>query len=180
MNFIVSQILGIIALILMCIGYFVKNKSQFLIIQIIANVFYATSYLFLGVFSAGIITLISIIRCVLIYFNDKKDLKIDKFIIPFFIVAYIVVGVIFWKSPFDIIPIITASLFTISFCIKNLKVMRYILLFPNCILVVFGICTMAYSVALLDFVETIVLVVAIIKFHYQKEETKEGKSILRN
>ena len=71
MKFIVSQILGGIALILICISYFVKKKSHFLTLQIVADAFYASSYLLLDVFSAGVITLISIVRCVVIYFGEK-------------------------------------------------------------------------------------------------------------
>ncbi len=45
MNFVLSQIMGGIALILVAIGYFFKNKVKFLFIQIIANIFYALSHL---------------------------------------------------------------------------------------------------------------------------------------
>lgn len=172
MNFIISQILGGIALILVCIGYFVKKKSIFLVIQIIANVFYASSYVFLNVLTAGIITIISTIRCIFIYFSEKHNFKQSAYFIPIFIIGYIIVGTVFWQNIFDIIPIISGTIFTIAFFIKDLNLMRYILILPNLLLVIFGILTSAYTVALLDAIEVVVLFVAIIKFHYQNKKEK--------
>ena len=44
MEFVWAQVLGFIALILICIGYFLKEKSKFLIIQIVSNFFYAAAF----------------------------------------------------------------------------------------------------------------------------------------
>jgi len=172
MNFIIAQILGGIALILVCIGYFVKKKSIFITIQIIANIFYASSYIFLNVLSAGIITIISTLRCIFIYFSEKYNFKYSFYFIPVFIIGYIATGIIFWQNIFDIIPIISGSFFTIGFFLKDLQLMRYILIIPNALLVAFGLLTSAYTVALLDAIEMCVLIIAIIKFHFKNKKEK--------
>ena len=166
MEFILSQICGGIALILVCIGYFVKKKTKFLIFQIIANLFYAASFILLDTFSAGVITIVSTFRCILFYFFDKKNIPYKKTIysIPAFAIIYITLGILFWKNWLDIIPIISATLFTIAFYVKNIKLVRYLSLPPNIILIVFSFVRLAYLNSVLDLVESIILIIAIIKF----------------
>ena len=75
MNFIFAQIFGLIALILVSVSYFYKNKSYFIIFQTISNFFYASAFLFLKAYVAAIITLISIVRCLYIYMAEKNRLN---------------------------------------------------------------------------------------------------------
>ena len=73
--FILAQILGLFALIVACIGYFLKDKKKFLITQIIVFFFYALSFLTLKAYVAGVTTLIGIIRCAYIYWCEHKNFK---------------------------------------------------------------------------------------------------------
>lgn len=172
MSFIFAQILGIIALIILSIGYFLKNRSRFLFVQIIANLFYALAFLVLKAYVAGIITLVSLIRCLYLYIADKKNFKHTLLFLPIFICLYILITGIFWKNNYDIIPLITAVIFTFAFSIKNLQLSKYILIVPNLMLVVYNILTTTYASALLDFVEVAVIVVAIVKYHLNNNNCK--------
>lgn len=176
MEYILSQVFGFVALILVCIGYFVRSKASFLVFQIVADIFYATSYMLLGVFSAGAITIISTIRCVFLYFYEIKGLNYKNafYTMFLFIGGYIACGIVFWKSWLDLIPIITGTLFTIAYYVRNLQLVRFLCLAPNVMLMIFGILTTNYSTAILDFLEFSVLVCAIIKFYL--EEKKEVKN----
>lgn len=172
MEFIFAQILGAIALVVICVGYFVKQKPLFLILQIVGNIFYGGAFLILNSVSAGIITLISTIRCIYIFVAEKYNFKYTLYFLFIFIAAYICVGILFWQHWFDFIPIITATLFTIGYYVKNLNLMRYILLVPNAMLVFYCIMCKTYTSALLDFIEFSVIIVAIIKFKKEKNKTK--------
>lgn len=177
MNFIISQILGGIALILVCIGYFLKNKSGFLIMQMISNVFYASSFILQNALVAGIVTLISIVRCVFIYLSEKNDIKESIFFIPVFIFLYLFVGLDLWGSWLDIIPMCTSTIFTLAFYIKNLQVMRCVVLLPNAMLVGYGILCKTYTNAILNFIEMSIIVVSIIYFEYIKR--KDGVNVIK-
>ena len=170
MDFIISQILGFIALIIICIGYFVKKKSIFLIIQIAGNLFYAGSFLCLKVWTGGIITLISILRCIYFFICEKYNFKYTLHFIPIFFVAYITACILTWQSWLDIIPLCTSIMFTIALYIKNLGLMRYVLLVPNRLLCVYCILNQTYTSAILDFIEVIVIVIAICKFHFSNKK----------
>lgn len=169
MEFVLAQIFGIVALVLICIGYFLKKKSNFLIIQVVANLFYAASFLMLDAKAAGIITLISLVRCIYIYFAEKYNFKYIYHFLSVFFVFYVLATIFFWSTPFDFVPLITSTLFTIGFALKNMQQMKYVLIIPNVMLVVYNILTKTYTNALLDLLETVVLVVAIIK------DAKENK-----
>ena len=72
-------------------------------------------------------------------------------------------------------PLIASILFTIGYTIKNLQTMRYFLIIPNAVLVIYNILTTTYTSALLDFIEIIVIVVAIVKFYMDSKRIKNDR-----
>ena len=174
MEVILAQILGGIALVLVSIGYFLKSKAKFLLVQIVANLFYAGAFFVLNAYVGAILTTISTLRCVYIYYAEKLQWKHTFQFILVFILCYVLVTIIFWQTPFDFMPLLTSTMFTIAFTIKDLQVMRYILIVPNVILVFYNILVGTYASALLDLLEVIVIVIAIIKF--SKAKIKEKKT----
>ena len=175
LEFILAQILGGIALILVCIGYFLKTKSAFMIIQTIANFFYASAFFVVGAYVGAGLVMISLFRCIYLYVAEKKSFKYTLHFLPIFIALYIVTTIIFWNNPFDFMPLITSTLFTIGFTIKNLQTMRYVLIIPNALLVIYNILTTTYTSALLDFIEIIVIIVAIVKFYRDNKRIKNDR-----
>lgn len=174
MEFILAQILGGIALILVSIGYFFKDKNKFMIMQVAANFFYACAFFVVGAFVGGGLVMISLVRCLYIFFAEKYNFKYLLQFLSIFIVAYIITTIIFWGTTFDILPLISSIIFTIGYTIKNLQTMRYVLILPNLILVLYNILTTTYASALLDFLEVIVIIVAIIKFIIEKNRHQKS------
>lgn len=168
MNFILAQILGICALITVCIGYFLKDKSKFLISQVIGNFFYSSAFLVVEAYVGGVIVLISLIRCIYLYYAEKYNFKYTKHFLSIFIVLFIILGIVFWDNPYDFIPMITGTIFTIGYSLKNLQLTRHILILPNVMLVIYNILCKTYTNAILDTIEVIVIITAIIKFNKTK------------
>jgi len=170
MEFVLAQVLGVIALIILSIGYFVKDRFKFLLIQVIANFFYASAFVVIGTYVAGVITFISLARCLYLFLAEKYSFKYTYYFLPVFIVGYILSTIFLWNSWLDIIPLITSITFTFAFTIKNLQLCRYILIIPNTLLIVYNILATTYASALLDLIEVIVIVVAIIKYYVDKKK----------
>ena len=168
MEFILAQVFGGIALLIICIGYFVKTKSTFLLTQVAGNFFYALAFLVVGAYVGFWLVMISLSRCIYIYFAEKYSFKYLIHFLSVFIVLYIVTTIIFWGTPFDLMPLVSSILFTIGYTIHNMQLMRYILIIPNTLLVIYNILTTTYTSSLLDFIEVVVIVVAIIKFYKDK------------
>lgn len=185
MNFIISQVMGGIALILVFISYFLNNKIHFLIFYIIGNIFYALSYIFINALVAGINSCFSIIRCIIIYIYDRQEKKIPWFYLPIFSFLYIAVGIVFFENYYDIIVMITPILFTLAMMMENMELLRYFMIIPNLMLVFYGILNGVYTSAVLDFIEVIVISISIVGFyvgimrkkHFDKEYEKSYKII---
>lgn len=175
MEFILAQILGGIALILVCVGYFFKKKSHFLIIQTVANFFYAGAFFVVGAYVGAGLVVVSIFRCVYLYIAEKHSFKYTVHFLPIFIVCYITITIIFWDSPWDFVPLITSTLFTVGFTIKNLQTMRCVLTIPNALLVLYNILKTTYTSALLDFIELIVIIVVIVRYNINKKRSKNDR-----
>lgn len=173
MNFILAQIFGGIALILVVISYFINNKKKFLLLQIIANLFYGLSFAVNSALVAGLNTFISILRVLVLYLYEKKHKEPPIYLILIFSVGYIIIGIIFFKNYYDIIVIITPILFTIAMWVKNMQLVRYLMLFPNAILVFYAILNQVYTTALLDFIEIITIIVALITYYINKKKERE-------
>lgn len=172
MMYTLSQVSGYIALALIAISFFCKNKNMFLIFQTIANIFYAIAYLFINVWVAGVITIFASVRCIVFYICENKEIEHRKITIPLFIAIDVIITILFWQGYSDILPLITGSLYTIIYTIKRPQLIRYLCIAPSVALCIYNLCFRLYSSALLDMFEIIVLVVSII--YYTKKNTQDS------
>ncbi|MBO7526356.1 MAG: YgjV family protein [Clostridia bacterium] len=172
LNFIFSQIFCSIALLFVCLGYFTKDKTKFFIFQIIANPFYGLSYIFLGSYVAGILSIISTLRCIYLFFCERYNFKYTVIFLFVFVFAYIAIDIVFWKNIYDIIPLLSSIMFTFGFYIKNIQIMRYFLCIPNALLIIYAILLNNYVSILLSIIELTVLIIAIIKYYLQNAKNQ--------
>lgn len=170
MNFIITQILGGISLLLVVISYFCKNKKAFLMLQMIANVFYGLSFIFSNGLVFGINNFISIIRIIVLCIYEKKNIKPPVYLIIPFVTSYLTVGIIFYQQPIDIIGIIAPMLFTLAMWVKNMQFVRILMLLPNVMLVFSAVFYSAYTTALLDTIEVVAIIVSFV-IYYRKRNT---------
>ncbi len=174
MEFILAQVFGGIALVIVCVSYFLKSKGSFLVSQIISDVFYSLAFFVVGEFVGGSIVCVSILRCIYIYFAENKNFKYMHHLLPIFIAAYVVLTAVFWENAFDLMPLFSSILFTIGYVMKNLQAMRCLLIVPNVVLVVYNILSTTYVSAALDFVEVVVIICAILKFYFEEKKQKKN------
>ena len=105
MFFILAQIFGFLAWLMILISYYRKNTNKILYVQILGIVFYLLNYVFLGAWTGIFVIAIELIRDYLYYKTDKDD-YIFMSTIPFYIILFI----LSFGDWTEIIPII-ASLF---------------------------------------------------------------------
>lgn len=171
-NFWLSQVLGIFALILVCLSYQFNNKAKFLAMQILANTFYSASFLALNVLVGGINTIISLFRVAILFFYERQDKPPPILLYIIFFLLYIFSGIICWQSPIDIISIISFEIFNIAMFIRSINLTRFLMILPNFMIAIYNILLMTYTNALLDFIEVFLLCVAIFRFKKEKELKK--------
>lgn len=180
-NFILTQILGGVALILVCFSYFVKNKKYFLLIQVFANIFYAGAFLFQNLFVAGFNTIVSIVRTAIFYLYFKSDKNNIPIYVPLiFTGIYILNFIVFYTSMLDITALFTSIVFTFALYIKNMQTTRCVSLLPNIVLCVYNFVNKCYSSSVLDLIESVVIIVSIIYYHIKSKKVTESTSITKN
>ena len=99
-RFIIVQLVGIIAWILLVACYYKKDVNEILSIHIIAGCLYAFHYYFLDAYSGVIICLFEVLRD---YGYYKTDL--DKYIYAGSIPVYVILGIINYKTFINLLPI---------------------------------------------------------------------------
>ena len=163
-GFILSQVLGLVALVLVGISYFKQKKHEFLIFQTIANIFYAFAFLAQSVYMGCVLAFIAIFRAFIFYLYEKHEKTIPLLLAILFVVLYFVLGIVLFEAWYDFMPPLCYILCTIAFYIKNIKVTRYVMLFPNLCMGLYNVFVATYASALLDFVEMVAITCAIIKY----------------
>lgn len=176
-GFWLSQAFGLIALILVCISYQFNNKAKFLAFQIIANTFYASSFLALNVLVGGTNTIISLLRVMVLFLFERKDKSPPVYMYIIFFFLYIGSGILCWQSPLDMIAIISFEIFNIAMFIRKIHLTRILMVFPNIMISTYNFLLMTYTNALLDLIEITVLVYAIVKFS-NKNQVKKCRYLL--
>lgn len=177
MDFILSQVFGGIALLLSGISYFVSSKRLFLFIQLVLNIFYALSFIIVGIYGAGFETILFTVLVFIVYYFEKMNEKVPILYLFVFSLLYIIVGIMFFKEYIEIIPICTSIIFTAVIWLKEMQTLRYFLLIPNALLVAYDIICSVYTTAILDFLDIVMLLSAIVTWHIKN---KRQKSALEN
>ena len=175
-----------VALALYSGSYFFNNKRGYLAFQLFGNVFLSLSYLLIGAYFTMVSALLGVVRGLVYYLYEKKDKKVPWYVIvglcASMIASYIIInGVILSSSsPWDILYLIASCMYAITFAIRNIRLMRYLVLIPHVSAVSYNLLSAApISSAISYGIELIVTLVAIVKFELQRRRAPSFTSDAR-
>lgn len=144
MNFVLVQIIGIIAWIFLVVSYYRKDTNQILVFQIIATILYCIHYWLLSAYSGLFICIFEVLRDYLYYRTE-----LDKYIFYGSIPIYIIYGVLGFKTIPDLLPIASSIIDAYSLTNKkNIIIIGAIISYT--IWVIYDICVMSISCAITD------------------------------
>ena len=138
-KYLLSQILVILATIVIAFSYITKSRKKILIIMIIYNLFYGIHYLLLNAFTGFFMTLVCIGRNVFFFYNNKKEKENG---IMFLIVLFSIIiglGIYSYQDFFSLISISASLLSTYSVWQKDVKKYRYIAVIVSIEFIIYGI-----------------------------------------
>ena len=175
-----SYIFSIIALILFSSSYFFNNKKKYLVLQLSGNVFLSVSYLLIGSYFAMVSLMIGIARGLICYSYEKRDRRVPVYLIVGLCVVtvstYIIINhvVLSQSSVWDVLYLFASCMYAITFAIRNIRVMRYVVLIPHSSAVLYNLLINApISSAISYGIELAVTVAAIIKYERKNTHDKE-------
>lgn len=171
MNYL-SQIVGIIAFIFFVSSIQLKNKKKLLLFQLLANLFYALQYILLNVFVAGGMNILSTIRCLILYFYDKKKKEPSKILLWVFIVIIITIGILTYSNYLSIIPIGITLLYTISTWQDDMQSIRILFVIAAIFWVIYNISVGAYTALIGNAFEITSGIISIIRYNKKNTITK--------
>ena len=177
MSEIITQIIGIVAyLILMC-SYQMSRKSQILLMQVFSSVAFAVHFYLLGGMSAVLCNIISIVVLIFIYYCEKKKYK-KKTLIIVIIPMLLAITFLTYESIYSILPIISSLLILVSFLLDDENKIRVIGVVGNTLWLIYGIIYKSYPAMLFEALIIVATIFAIIKNEKMNNMLKNKEVII--
>ena len=159
-------------MVLVVSAYFVKKKSYYLLLQLLCVSFLVVSYFFTVQFFAMIGLSIGICRTVTFFLYERRDKVAPIYwsflfsaftLISYFIINY---GILKAVQPLDVLCLLSLVMYAFIFRVRNLKIVRFTMLIPLTLSVLFNILIHAALFATLSYsFELCANVVSIFKYH---------------
>lgn len=153
-----GQILGFIYALFLILSNFGKNTKQILFLQTISFFFKTLHYYLLGGISGFLTSLISMIRNIIFY-----KIKESKIWVVFFIIIYIIIGIITLKSIYTLLPVFATIIYTLIINYNNPKYLRYGIFITSLTWLIYNIYIISYSGIIIQIIMLISNIIAIIK-----------------
>ena len=116
----IIQIIGFIAMILLCISSFIKQKDTMLMYQLIAYLILSVHYLLLGGYTGSILELMLVIASIL----GSKNIKNKNIFMSIFIIVYFLICIVTFTDWYSIIPAIACVIMTWCLIYGNKMALR--------------------------------------------------------
>ncbi len=171
-NSTLGMLISFIAMAFAMISYFVKNKRMYLVFQATCIVFLVLSYGVIGQFFAMIGLFISLIRALVFFWYENKDKRAPIWISVAISIAtcaaYVVVNLMILKTarPLDLLLLCASIMYAFIFRVRNLELVRYTMLMPTVLSVVYNALISAPIFLVLSYgFEGIANAVSILRYH---------------
>lgn len=169
--YIISQIFALVGMILSLIAMQKKKKVQILNYTTVSSFCAIFHYLFLGAWSGVAIKITSTTRNGVAAYEAHKN-KISKIIPVIFVAFYIVSGILTFKTPFSMLPMISTILFTIIVYLGNAKVIRYVAAVCSALWLIYNVYVFSIVGVLAETLYIINDLIAICRFSKPKKAKK--------
>ena len=171
-NATLGMLMSFIAMAFVMVSYFVKNKRMYLVFQSACIVFLVLSYGVIGQFFAMIGLFISLIRALVFFWYENMDKRapiwISVLISIATCVAYVVVNLIILKTarPLDLLLLFSSIMYAFIFRVRNLELVRYTMLLPTALSVVYNALISAPIFLVLSYAfEALANIASIFRYH---------------
>ena len=140
-----AHICALIGFIFLIISTQVKEKNKILLFQSLFSFFFFLQYILLGVYSAGILNLVSLVRNIVYYKNTNK-ISTYSIIILTFLVGLIctICDMKNYVFIISVIPLIINLLYAYSLSKKNIVLIKKVFLVCSIIWVIYDYFVKAY------------------------------------
>ncbi|MBO7187573.1 MAG: YgjV family protein [Clostridia bacterium] len=186
-NRILALITSFIAMSLVILAYFTRKKSRYLLFQLLCIIFLIVSYFFTVQFFAMIGLFVGLLRTSTFFIYERKNLQAPILASIIFsiltIASYITVNLIILKDakPLDLLCVFALICYAFIFRVRNLKIVRFTMLVPTILSILFNVLTNAPIFSVLTyFIELSANIISIFKYHVIKGKKADELSPKNN
>ncbi len=132
---ITTQVIGLIATLLVGLTYIKNSRERMLWIQFSASIIFAVHYLLLGAVTGALLSLLVAVRCI-VYLKCQKN-----YIAVTFMIVFGICGIVTWQNCYSILPTFGSVLFSLAFFVHSPKNVRFLSILPSFLWGAYGILT---------------------------------------
>ncbi|MBR5586857.1 MAG: YgjV family protein [Clostridia bacterium] len=173
MEFVISQICGIVVTVAVIISMQLKNIKPILISQLIINGVGAVSYIMVGGFSGCGLYLVAVLQASIYFVFRKKDVDAPRAVDIIFILLFLGCALSTYKRPADIITVFAAATCALGLTQKKPFGYRICMLFNGIIWMVYDVGVGAYTMILSHFVTAAAAIIGIVRLDIKKSKVEE-------
>ncbi len=167
-NFIIAQIIGIIALIILMISFQKNTKRKLLTYQIVSSFLYAIQYFFLKAYTGFFMNFTCMIRNYI--FNRYKN-KVPIYCLIIIILIMISFSILTYSGLISLLPMIAVVLYSFALWYGNLKIIRITEVISCSLFIIYNIKVLAITGLIATFIEMLAAIIAIYKFDIKNRRT---------
>ena len=168
--FILAQVFGALALILLSISYLQKKREKYLVIMASATILYAIQYFLLHALSGALVNTFSTLRNFIFYFMEKKTTKPSFILLFTFLLVYILIGIFTYNGLISLIPISISLIYAYGVWQPNLKVTYFIAIIAAILWIIYNYFVLAYVAVFASIIELIASIIGFIKVIKNKNQ----------
>ena len=174
LEYVLSQVCVVIAMVCLAISYLIKNKKLILVLTCLNAIFFALNYVFLGAYTGTIINLIALIRGVWFFINEKHGKKGDYLSLCVCTFVLIICSIFTYSQWVDILAVFASILFGYGVWQNRLKVYRWIAVINSTCFIVFNVFQQSIFGVTCEVILLICEIVGIIKLYTAKKLTTDA------
>ena len=178
---ILAELLGFIALTLISLSYQKKTKSKFLVLQILANVFYGLQYLVLGAYSAVCMDIISLIRTYTFYSYESLNKKVPFKALIIIEIFITLIGVFtFNGNIYSLLPIVIGIVYSIAMWQKDLRITYFTAALTSVVWIYYNFVIGAYIATFASVIELFASIIGFLKITFRNNSLsyEEGLKLI--
>lgn len=167
-----ALIASFIGMLFVICSYFTKKKERFLLFQALCIVFLIVSYFFSLQFFAMVGLFVGLLRALGYFYYEKKEkeapiwvplLLAGMTLASYFVVNFVILGT---SEPLDVLCLLALIGYVFIFRVRNLTLVRFLMLAPTLLSILFNLLTNAAVFATLTYVfELGANIVSILRYH---------------
>ena len=175
MNFIIAQVFGFLGIVANVSSMQFKRRKQILVALLFLNLFSALNFVFLGTWSSTYISFFAVLEMIINYLFERKKKPVPKVLVAIYILINILLGMLTFTGPLDIVPIICAIIFCITILLKNEQHIRLAMFINQCFWLVYDVSVGAYMFAVSNVLTMISISIAIYRYNRKPKKKKTVK-----